>query len=168
MLQILGWLNRRNLNSAPWRSVGDQVSVDPVDNADVHVRDLEEGGALGFLAPPRSEKPVQAACLSRESKKNRPLRDGLNTSWGLVFDRIGETGFEPAASCSKSERFHESFSGYSQSMTQFWQCFLVMSCQQLLPDILRFAHVLRTLGIARCLCRFAARRRCSPLDQAIS
>ena len=32
----------------------------------------------------------------------------------------------------------------------------------------RFAHVLRTLGIARCLCRFAARRRCSPLDQAIS
>ena len=34
--------------------------------------------------------------------KNRPLRDDLNTSWGLVSDRIGETGFEPAASCSQS------------------------------------------------------------------
>ena len=62
-------------------------------------------GTLGFLAPLRSEKPVQAPCLSRESnKKNRPLRDGLNTSWGLVSDRIGETGFEPAASCSQSKR----------------------------------------------------------------
>ena len=36
--------------------------------------------------------------------KNRPLRDGLNTSWGLASDRIGETGFEPAASCSQSKR----------------------------------------------------------------
>ena len=47
MLQILGWLNRRNFNSGPWRDVGDQVSLDPVDSAGVHVRDLEEGGDLG-------------------------------------------------------------------------------------------------------------------------
>ena len=60
----------------PWRDVGDKVSVASVDMAVVHVCDLDEGGALGFLAPPRSEKPVQAACLSRESKKNRPSRDG--------------------------------------------------------------------------------------------
>ena len=46
MLQILGWLNRRNFNSDPLSDVGDQVSVDPVDNADVNVRDLEEGGDL--------------------------------------------------------------------------------------------------------------------------
>ena len=26
-------------------------------------------GTLGFLAPPLSEKPVQAACLNRESNK---------------------------------------------------------------------------------------------------
>ncbi|QNI97045.1 hypothetical protein SynRS9902_01150 [Synechococcus sp. RS9902] len=32
--------------------MGDQVSVDQVDNADVHVRDLEEVGGLGFLSPP--------------------------------------------------------------------------------------------------------------------
>ena len=48
MLQILGWLNRRNFNSDPWSGVGDQVSVDPVDNADVLVCDLEEGGDLGI------------------------------------------------------------------------------------------------------------------------
>ena len=52
--------------------MGGQVSVESVDMAVVHVCDLDEGGALGFLAPPRSEKPVQAACLSRESKKNAP------------------------------------------------------------------------------------------------
>ena len=48
MLQILGWLNRRNFNSDPWRDVGDQVSVDPADNAGVHVCDLEEGGDFGI------------------------------------------------------------------------------------------------------------------------
>ena len=116
MLQILGWLNRRNFNSGPWRDVGDQVSVESVDMAVVHLCDLDEGGALGFVALPRSEKPVQAACLSRESnKKNRPLRDGLNTSWGLVFDRIGETGFEPAASCSQIPQSPLVFSGRSPS-----------------------------------------------------
>ncbi|QNI82704.1 hypothetical protein SynRS9907_01867 [Synechococcus sp. RS9907] len=52
--------------------MGGQVSVESVDMAVVHVCDLDEGGALGFLAPPRSEKPVQAACLSRESKKTAP------------------------------------------------------------------------------------------------
>ena len=36
--------------------------------------------------------------------KNRPLRSGGDVSWGLTFDRIGETGFEPAASCSQSKR----------------------------------------------------------------
>ena len=46
--QILGWLNRRNFNSDPWNDVGGQVSVDLVDNADVHVRDLGEGGDLGI------------------------------------------------------------------------------------------------------------------------
>ena len=49
--------------------MGDKVSVESVDIAVVHVCDLDEGGALGFLAPPRSEKSVQAACLSRESNK---------------------------------------------------------------------------------------------------
>ena len=39
-----------------------------------------------------------------ESKKNRPLRSGGDVSWGLTFSRIGETGFEPAASCSQSKR----------------------------------------------------------------
>ena len=86
--------------------MGGQVSVESVDMAVVHLCDLDEGATLESLAPPRSEKPVQAACLSRESNKNRPLRDGLNTSWGLVFDRIGETGFEPAASCSQSSLSH--------------------------------------------------------------
>ena len=47
-MQILGWLNRRNFNSDPWSDVGDQLSVDPVDNADVQVRDLKEGGDLGI------------------------------------------------------------------------------------------------------------------------
>ena len=36
--------------------------------------------------------------------KNRPLRSGRDISWGLTFSRIGETGFEPAASCSQSKR----------------------------------------------------------------
>ena len=58
MLRILGWLNRRNFNSGPWRDVGDQVSVESVDMSVVHLCDLDEGGTLGFLAPPRSEKPL--------------------------------------------------------------------------------------------------------------
>ena len=37
--------------------MGGQVSVESVDIADVRVCDLDEGGVLGFLAPPRSEKP---------------------------------------------------------------------------------------------------------------
>ena len=49
--------------------MGDKVSVASVDMAVVHVCDLDEGGTLGFPAPPRSEKPDQAACLSRESNK---------------------------------------------------------------------------------------------------
>ena len=48
MLQILGWLNRLNFNSDPWSDVGDQGSVDSVDNAGVHVCDLEESGDLGI------------------------------------------------------------------------------------------------------------------------
>ena len=36
--------------------------------------------------------------------ENRPLRSGKDVSWGLTFLRIGETGFEPAASCSQSKR----------------------------------------------------------------
>ena len=48
MLQNLGWLDRRNFNSEPWSDVGDQVSVDSVDNADVLVCDLKEGGDLGI------------------------------------------------------------------------------------------------------------------------
>ena len=48
MLQILGWLNRRNFNSDPWSDVADQVIVDSVDNAGVHVLDLEDGGDLGI------------------------------------------------------------------------------------------------------------------------
>ena len=51
---------------------------------------------------PRSTHVQPTAALS--NKKTAPLRDGLNTSWGLVFDRIGETGFEPAASCSQSKQ----------------------------------------------------------------
>ena len=43
MLQILGWLNRRNFNSGPWRDVGGQVSVESVDMAVVHLCDLDEG-----------------------------------------------------------------------------------------------------------------------------
>ena len=43
MLQILGWLYRRNFASEPWSALGDQVSVGPVDSADVCVRALEEG-----------------------------------------------------------------------------------------------------------------------------
>ena len=48
MLQILGWLNRRNFNSDPWRDMGDKVSVASVDMAVVHVCDLDEGGDLGI------------------------------------------------------------------------------------------------------------------------
>ena len=42
-MQILEWLNKRNFNSDPWSDVGDQLSVDPVDSADVCVREREEG-----------------------------------------------------------------------------------------------------------------------------
>ena len=38
-----------------------------------------------------------------QSIKNRPLRSGRDVSWGLTFSGIGETGFEPAASCSQSD-----------------------------------------------------------------
>ena len=48
MLQILGWLNKRNFNSGLWRDAVDQVSVESVDVAVVHVRDLDEGGDLGI------------------------------------------------------------------------------------------------------------------------
>ena len=48
MLQILGWLNRRNFNSDPWSDVGNQFSVESVDIAVVHVGDLDEGGDLGI------------------------------------------------------------------------------------------------------------------------
>ena len=48
MLQILGWLYRRNFNSGPWRDIGEQVSVESVDRAAVHVCDLDEGEALGM------------------------------------------------------------------------------------------------------------------------
>ena len=66
--------------------MGGQVSIESVDMAVVHVRDLDEGGALGFLAPPRSEKPVQAACLSRESnKKNRPFAGRFKHQLGTGF-----------------------------------------------------------------------------------
>ena len=65
--------------------MGGQVSVESVDLAVVHVRDLDEGGALGFLAPPRSEKPVQAACLSRESNKKPPLAERLRCQLGTDF-----------------------------------------------------------------------------------
>ena len=61
MLQILGWLNRRNFNSGPWRDVGGQVSVESVDMAVVHLCDLDEGGDLGISGATASEKPVQAA-----------------------------------------------------------------------------------------------------------
>ena len=53
--------------------MGGQVSVESVDMAVVHLCDLDEGGTFGSLALPRSEKPVQAACLSRESNKKPPL-----------------------------------------------------------------------------------------------
>ena len=48
MLQILGWLNRCNFNSGPWRDVGGQVSVESVDMAVVLVRDLDEVGDFGI------------------------------------------------------------------------------------------------------------------------
>ena len=61
---------------------------------------------LGSRAKPAEAVGIFGAALAQvlAGSKNRPLRDGLNTSWGLVFDRIGETGFEPAASCSQSKR----------------------------------------------------------------
>ena len=49
--------------------MGDKVSVASVDMAVVHLCELDEDGTLGSLAPPHSEKPVQAACLSRDSNK---------------------------------------------------------------------------------------------------
>ena len=39
--------------------MGDKVSVESVDMAVVHVCDLDEGGALGFLAATRSENPFK-------------------------------------------------------------------------------------------------------------
>ena len=45
--QILGWLTGR-ISTRRWSDVGDQVSVDPVDNAGVRVLDLEEGGDFGI------------------------------------------------------------------------------------------------------------------------
>ena len=65
--------------------MGGQVSVESVDMAVVHVRDLDEGGALGFLAPPRSEKPVQAACLNGESNKKPPLAGRFKHQLGTGF-----------------------------------------------------------------------------------
>jgi len=65
--------------------MGDQVSVESVDMAVVHLCDLDEGGTLESLAPPRSEKPVQAACLSRESNKKPPLAERLKCQLGTDF-----------------------------------------------------------------------------------
>ena len=65
--------------------MGGKVSVASVDTAVVHVCYLDEGGALGFLAPTRSEKPVQAACLSRESNKKPPLAERLKYQLGTGF-----------------------------------------------------------------------------------
>ena len=65
--------------------MGDKVSVASVDMAVVHVCELDEGGALGFLAPARSEKPVQAACLSRESNKKPPLAGRFKHQLGPGF-----------------------------------------------------------------------------------
>ena len=65
--------------------MGGQVSVASVDMDVVLVRDLDEGGALGFLAPPRSEKPVQAACLNRESNKKPPLAGRFKYQLGTGF-----------------------------------------------------------------------------------
>ena len=65
--------------------MGDKVSVASVDMAVVHVCDLDEGGALGFLAPTRSEKPVHAACLSRESNKKPPLAGRFKRQLGTGF-----------------------------------------------------------------------------------
>ena len=65
--------------------MGGQVSVESVDMAVVHVCDLDEGGALGFLAATRSEKPVQAAGLSRESNKKPPLAGRFKHQLGTGF-----------------------------------------------------------------------------------
>ena len=65
--------------------MGGQVSVESVDMAVVHVCDLDEGGTLGFPAPPRSEKPAQAACLSRESNKKTALAGRFKHQLGTGF-----------------------------------------------------------------------------------
>ena len=65
--------------------MGGQLSVESVDTAVVHVCDLDGGGALGFLAATRSEKPVQAAGLSRESNKKPPLAGRLKHQLGTDF-----------------------------------------------------------------------------------
>ena len=77
--------------------MGDKVSVASVDIAVVHVCDLDEGGALGFLAATRSEKPVQTAGLSRESNKKPPLVGRSRCQLGTDFlthrgDRIRTCG----------------------------------------------------------------------------
>ena len=109
MLQILGWLNRRNFNSGPWRDVGGQVSVESVDMAVVHLCDLDEGGTLGSLAPPRSEKPVQAACLSRESNKKtapcgtvkKPAGDWFLIASGRQDSNLRHLAPKASNSCSR-------------------------------------------------------------------
>jgi len=65
--------------------MGRQFSVDPVDGAGVYVRDLEKDGALGFLTPPRIEKSLEAACLSRESNKKPPLAGRFKHQLGTGF-----------------------------------------------------------------------------------
>ena len=66
--------------------MGDQVSVTQVDNADVQVRGLGEGGALGFLAPPRSEKPL---CLVIEIRALKGAR-----AENLLCIRLNDTGVD--------------------------------------------------------------------------
>ena len=69
MLQILGWLNKRNFNSDVWSAVDDHFSDDPVDIAVVHVRDLDEGGDLGVsgatVHPDHVSHPTVAAVITR-------------------------------------------------------------------------------------------------------
>ena len=65
--------------------MGRQFSVDPVDGAGVYVRDLEKDGALGFLTPPRIEKSLEAACLSRESNKKTAPCGTVQTPAGDWF-----------------------------------------------------------------------------------
>ena len=64
-------------------------------------------GLLSQPPPGLSRIGVAITNLSQprlRTTKNRPLRSGEDVSWGLTFYRIGETGFEPAASCSQSKR----------------------------------------------------------------